>query len=115
MASEYYNQIVGEKLSAVVFVLDYHQLQFDGSSLTILNPITVASGGSIVVVGEDQFRNRLCEQIAKIVRRVGCKEGDAFTIEFEDGSAISVTLKDDDYGGLEAVIFHGRNELCAVI
>lgn len=27
---EYFNQIVGEKLSAVVFVLDYYQLQFDG-------------------------------------------------------------------------------------
>ena len=115
MNSEYYDQIVGEKLSAVVFVLDYHQLQFDGPSFTILNPITVTSGVSSVVVGEDQFRNRLCEQIAKIVRRVECKEGDALMIEFEDDSVISVSLKDKDNSGPEAVIFYGHNDLCVVI
>ena len=115
MDSECYNQVIGEKLSAVVFVLDYHQLQFDGSGFTILNPITVTSGVSSVVIGEDQFRNRLCEQIAKIVSRVECEEGDALIIEFEDGSTISVSLKDKDYRGPEAVIFHGRDDLCAVI
>ena len=35
MNFDYLNQIVGEKLSAVVFVMDYHQLQFDGPSFTI--------------------------------------------------------------------------------
>jgi hypothetical protein len=115
MDSEYYNQIIGEKLSAVVFVLDYHQLQFDGPSFTILNPITVTTGSSSVVVGEDQFRNRLCEQIAKIVRRIECNEGDALMLEFEDGSTISVSLKEKDYGGTEAVIFYGHNDLCVVI
>jgi hypothetical protein len=110
-----YNQIIGEKLSAVVFVLDYHQLQFDGPSFTILNPITVIAGGSSVVVGEDQFRNHLCEQIAKIVSCVVFREGDALIIEFEDGSMISVSLKEEDYVGPEAVIFHGHNDLCAVV
>jgi hypothetical protein len=115
MASEYYNQVIGEKLSAVVFVLDYHQLQFDGPSFTILNPITVTSGSSGVAAGADQFRNRLCEQITKIVRRVECNEGDALTIEFEDNSSISVSLKDKDYSGPEAVIFRGHGDLCVAI
>lgn len=115
MDSEPYNQVIGEKLSAVVFVLDYHQLQFDGPSFTILNTITVTSGGSGVVEGEDQFRNRLCEQIAKIVSRVECRERDALIIEFEDGSTISVSLKAEDYTGPEAVIFYGNNDLPVVI
>ncbi len=68
-----------------------------------------------MTAGEDQFRNRLCEQIAKIVRRADCKEGDALVIEFEDTSTISVSLKDEDYGGPEAIIFNGHNGLCAVI
>ena len=115
MDYEYFSQIVGEKLSAVVFVLDYHQLQFDGPGLTILNPITVTSNGSSVTVGEDQFRNRLCEQITKIVKRADCKEGDALVVEFEDSSTISVSLKDEDYSGPEAIIFYGHNDLCGVI
>ncbi len=115
MDSKYFSQIIGEKLSAVVFVLDYHQLQIDGPSLTILNPITVASDGSSVAVGEDQFRNRLCEQIAKIVRRADCKEGDALVVEFEDDWTISVSLKNEDYNVPEAVIFRGHNALCVVI
>ena len=109
MDSECYEQVIGEKLSAVVFVLDYHQLQFDGPTFTILNPITVTSRGSSMAVGEDQFRNRLCEQIAKVVRRVECREGDALVIEFEDRSTISVSLKDEDYTVPEAVIFQGDN------
>jgi hypothetical protein len=114
MDSEYYNQIIGEKLSAVVFVLDYHQLQFDGASFTILNPITVTSGGSSVLVGEDQFRNRLCEQIAKIVKRVEWTEGKAVVIEFEDGSTVSVSLKAEDYTGPEGVMFYGHDDQCVV-
>ena len=115
MSFEYFNQIVGEKLSAVVFVLDYHQLQFDGPALTILNPIAVISNGSSVTVGEDQFRNRLCEQIAKIVKNVICRENDSLLIEFEDGSKISVSLRSEDYVGAEAIIFHGNDNLMAVI
>ena len=115
MGFEYFNQIVGEKLSAVVFILDYHQLQFDGPGLTILNPITVFSNGSSVAEGEDQFRNRLCEQIAKVVKSVTCMENESLIIEFEDGSKISVSLKDEDYVGPEAIVFHGNDNLLAAI
>ena len=115
MDSECFNQIIGEKLSAVVFVLDYHQLQFDGPAFTILNPITVASNSSSVAVGEDQFRNRLCEQIAKVVKRVECKEGDSLVVEFEHVLVNLLSLKEEDYGGPEAVIFRGNNDVWAVI
>ena len=115
MSFEYLNQIVGEKLSAVVFVLDYHQLQFDGPTFTILNPITVISNDSGVAVGEDQFRNRLCAQIAKIVRSVIYTENDSLVVEFEDGSKISVSLQPEDYVGPEAIVFHGNDNLLAVI
>jgi hypothetical protein len=115
MSSEYFNQIIGEKLSAVVFVLDYHQLQFDGCGFTILNPITVTSNGWAVAVGDDQFRNRLCDQIAKIVRRVEYNENDSLVIEFEDGSTVSISLKVEDYCGPEAIIFNGLDNQCVVI
>lgn len=115
MSSEYFNPIIGEKLSAVVFVLDYHQLQFDGPGFTILNPITVTSNGSSVPEGDDQFRNRLCDQIAKIVKRVDYKENDSLVIEFEDGSIISISLKAEDYCGPEAIIFYGVDNQSVVV
>ena len=115
MDFDYLNQIVGEKLSAVVFILDYHQLQFDGPALTILNPITVTSGQSSESTGSNQFRNRLCEQVSKIVKNAKCTEGDSLMIEFEDGSVISISLKDEDYAGPEAIIFRGNNDVCDVI
>ena len=115
MSIEYLNQIIGEKLSAVVFVLEYHQLQFDGPVFTILNPIIVTSSGSFVTVGDNQFRNRICDQIAKIVKRVDYNKDDSLVIEFEDGSTISVSLKAEDYSGPEAVIFNGIRNQCVVI
>jgi hypothetical protein len=36
-------------------------------------------------------------------------------VEFEDSSTISVSLKEEDYSGAEAVIFYGHNDLWAVI
>ena len=115
MDFSYLNQIVGEKLSAVVFVMDYHQLQFDGPSFTILNPITVTSGGSSVSTGDDQFRNRLCEQIAKVVKRAACTDGDSLIVEFEDDSTISISLKAEDYTVPEAIIFRGNDDEWDVI
>lgn len=115
MGFSYLNQIVGEKLSAVVFVMDYHQLQFDGPGFTILNPITVTSGRSSVSTGDDRFRNRLCEQIAKVVKRATCAEGDSSTIEFEDDSTKSISLKAEDYTGPEAIILTGNDNVWDVI
>ena len=115
MDFDYLNQIVGEKLSAVVFILDYHQLQFDGPALTILNPITILSGPLSESTGSNQFRNRLCEQISKVVKNAKCVEGDSLVIEFEDGCVISISLKSEDYVGPEAIIFQGKDHVWDVI
>jgi hypothetical protein len=97
---------IGEKLSAVTFVLDYWQLQFDGPMMTALTHIEVCTNGCIVRDGDDQFRNRLCGQIGKIVERVD-QTPEAITIRFADNSLISISLRDQDYRGPEAAIFHG--------
>ena len=96
-------QIVGEQLSGVTFVMDYLQLQFNPPPIiSVYTPVTVSSNGKAWSSGDDQFRNRLCEQITKIVKSVVIRDGEAFLITFEDGSTVSLSLKPSDYVGPEA-------------
>lgn len=102
--------MVGEQLSAVVFVMDYVQLQFNSSStVTVLTPITVIPPGSSLAVrsGDDQFRNRLCEQIAKIMSNASVTS-EEFRIVFEDQTMISISLRAEDCPGPESIIIYGR-------
>ena len=114
--SPHCNQIVGEQLSGVTFVMDYLQLQFNPPpTINAYTPVTVISGGSTCVSGDDQFRNRLCEQITKIVKTVTVRDEEAFVIEFEDGAVISISLRPADYVGPEALEFVGRDDVWMVI
>ncbi len=103
---EPFESLIGEKLSAITFVLDYWQLQFDGPSISAFTRLEVSVGGSVLRDGDDQFRNVICGQIGKIVLQVALVQPEAFTVLFEDQSSISVSLKWQDYRGPEAMIFH---------
>lgn len=46
---DYFSRMVGEQLSAVTFVMDYLQLQFDAYFLTVLTPL-------VVLLGEQSYR-----------------------------------------------------------
>jgi hypothetical protein len=105
-----YQQIIGEQLSAVTFVMDYLQLQFNPPpTINVYTPLTVRCGDVVVISGDDQFRNKICEQIAKIVKSVEIKDEEAFLIVFEDASEISISLKPEDYIGPEALEFWDRD------
>ena len=108
-------QIVGEQLSAVTFVQDYVQLQFDGPILNALTVVTVATPRERARSGDDQFRNLLCSCITKRVSHVEVREREALSIHLADGFSISVSLRDEDYCCPEAVNFRGRNDEIMVI
>jgi hypothetical protein len=113
---ELYQQLIGERLSGVTFVLDYLQLQFDPPpTLNVYTSVTVVSGGRSARQGDDQFRNLLCDQIPKVVRSVVVERDSEFRITFEDGSAISISLRSEDYRGAEAIYFQGRENQWNVI
>jgi len=113
---EVFQQIVGEQLSGVTFVMDYLQLQFNPPpTINVYTPLTVFSHGEFVRSGDDQFRNRLCEQITKIVKSVSVVPGDALKITFQDGSVIAASLKESDYRCAEAINFQGRGNRWDVI
>jgi hypothetical protein len=102
-------EIVGKRLSAVVFVMDYVQLQFDPPpTVTALTPITITSAtGPAVTSGDDSFRNRLCGRIGKTVANVTIA-GEAFRIVFEDLIAIEISMRAEDCPGAESIIVNGR-------
>jgi hypothetical protein len=105
-----YQQIIGEQLSGVTFVMDYLQLQFNPPpTINVYTPLTVRRDDVTVTSGDDQFRNKICEQIMKIVKSVEIKDEEAFLIGFEDGSEISISLKPEDYVGPEALVFWDRD------
>jgi hypothetical protein len=108
--------VVGRRLSAVTFILDYIQLQFDPPpTINALTPVTVRSGDRRAISGEETFRNLLCEQIPKTVRSVSLIDGEALIISFEDSSSISLSLRKQDYVVPEAINVYGRDHLCIVI
>ena len=104
---EFYNELIGEQLSAVTFVQDYFQLWFDGPGINVMNPTTVQSGQASSKSWDSEFRNMLCFQITKIVERFEIKDRESFSIIFEDYSTITVSIFPDDYTGPEAVYIHG--------
>ncbi len=103
---DYLKRIVGSKLSAITFVLDYYQFQFDGPLFNVLTPVTFISGSNQTRSGEDQFRNRVCAQIGKIVHGITIHENKELVITFEDDSQLLFSLQEKDYPGPEAVIFN---------
>ncbi|MBV8696752.1 hypothetical protein [Bradyrhizobium sp.] len=109
-----FDGIVGEKLSAITFVLNYWQLQFDGSTINALTRMEVISNRKALRDGEDQFRNLICEQIGKIVVDVTPAKSEAFVIAFEDGSSISISLRAEDYVGPEALVFYGSDRTIVI-
>ena len=110
----FYNCIVGEKLSAITFVMDYWQLQFDGPTLNALTQVKVSADGSVLRDGDDQFRNLICGQIGKIVAEVEIANSESFAITFEDRSSISISLKAEDFVGPEAIVFYSSGQTAVI-
>ncbi|CAN5488360.1 hypothetical protein BH10ACI1_BH10ACI1_06890 [soil metagenome] len=99
------SHLIGEQLSAVVFVMDYLQLQFNGAILTVLNPISVKVNNKKYQLGDLAFRDSLCERISHIVKNVLLSE-DRLKIDFNDSSVFIISLKADDYSNAEAINFN---------
>ena len=84
--------LIGEQLSAVQFIQDYLQLHFDGHGLTCYIWPEVYLKNQKFKFGNIEYRNKLCELIAKIVKTVTIIENDLLTIEFADNSRINLSL-----------------------
>jgi hypothetical protein len=94
--------IIGEELVAVEFVEDYLQLRFGAPLLRLFDWPHVLFPDFSVAYGEPEYRNALCAQIGDKVATASLEEGDALTIEFENGTVFGLSLREEDVDGPES-------------
>ena len=95
--------IVGEQISAVMFVRDYLQLSFDGPGFAVLCPAQIQTPTNSAKYGENGFRDQICGAIGHIVKSV-IVDDRAVSIEF-DGYKIVLDLSGSPIGP-ERLIFN---------
>jgi hypothetical protein len=94
--------IEGQELTAVEFVSDYVRLRFDGPMLTLYAWPHMLLEDFSIAFGQPEYRNALCAQIGEMVAKANLKELDSLTIEFESGTVIALSLREEDLDGPEA-------------
>jgi hypothetical protein len=94
--------IEGQELSAVEFVGDYLRLRFDGPMLTLYAWPHVLLADFSIAYGEPEYRNALCAQIGEMVAKAALEELEALTVEFESGTVIALSLREEELDGPEA-------------
>jgi hypothetical protein len=101
--------LVGEQLSSVEFVQDYVQLRFAGPCLTIYSPAhTVTTNGFSVGWGRPGYRDALCNLITHKAREIKFLP-EKLSLIFDDDSVWSLSLRDSDYRGPEALMLTDEN------
>ncbi len=94
--------VIGEELKAVEFVEDFLQLRFDAPLFVLHEWPHVLLADFSVAYGEPEYRNALCAQIGEKVVQASLEEGDALTIEFENGTVFGLSLREEDLDAPEA-------------
>ncbi len=98
--------IEGQELTAVEFVEDYLRLRFGdsgaGPMLTLYAWPHILLSDFSIAYGEPEYRNALCAQMGEMVAKASLEEMDALTVEFESGTAIALSLREEDLDGPEA-------------
>ena len=92
----------GQELSSVEFLADYLRLRFDGPMLTLYAWPHVLLADFSIAFGEPEYRNALCAQIGESVATAKLEELDSLTVEFESGTVIALSLREEDLDGPES-------------
>lgn len=95
----------GQELTAVEFVADFLRLRWDGPLLTLYAWPHVLLADFSIAFGEPEYRNALCSQIGEIVGTAKLEELDSLTVEFESGTVIALSLREEDLDGPESGSF----------
>jgi hypothetical protein len=92
----------GQELTAVEFVQDFLRLRFDGPMLTLYAWPHVLLPDFSLGYGEPEYRNGLCAQIGEMVAKASLEELEALTVEFESGTVIALSLREEELSGPQA-------------
>ena len=98
-------ELKGREISAVTFVRDYLQLQFDGPFINFFVWPQVLQGRTMFDFNRLGYRDVLCELIGKTVGGVIERREEKLQLFLTDGSLVEVSLLLKDRRGPEAVLF----------
>lgn len=91
------DSLSGDRLSSVEFVHEHVQLRFEEALLTLyVWPEIADAEGISIGFGQPSYRDALCSTIDEAVASADFNEGDALTIEFENGTVLALSLRDED-------------------
>lgn len=103
-----FDQLSGMELSAVTFVRDYIQLQFNPPPiLNIISYITLRTATGIISQNEPAFPGAIIAQIGKSITSIAFSRDQFFSLVFTDDSQITISLIPQDYVGAEALQYIG--------
>ena len=94
--------VIGRRLTAVVFIHDYLQFDFDGPCLTALNVPTIQRDDVLLARGQNGYCDAVCAQIGVTVGKIGMA-GQQLEIRFANGAIVRISLAESDYTGPEAI------------
>ena len=86
------NILIGEKLSSVIFVMDYLQIDFDGNRFTFNVWPKIMVQGTLTEFGSFEYRNILCSLIGSKISQVELIEYVHLRLTFTNKDTITVSL-----------------------
>lgn len=96
----------GEELTAVEFVERFLQLRFGESLLRLyVWPDVADADGISIAFGEPGYRDALCSLIGETAETAALEEGRSLTVEFENGTLLAMSLREEDVDTTEAGSF----------
>jgi hypothetical protein len=97
--------LAGEVLSAVCFVHDYIEFDFDGPVLRALTPVTVTVAGQRWTSPQPGYRDALCSIIGATVSTVELQEGIEIAVRFGTEAELRISLREGASPSGEAAHF----------
>jgi hypothetical protein len=88
--------IEGVEMSSVEFAAEFVRLRFDGPALTMYSKPHLLFTEFSIAFGEPEYRNALCSLIGEQVTKASFEEGESLTIEFDNGSVVALSLREED-------------------
>lgn len=100
--------IKGEYLSSVTFVMDYLQLDFSGYGFNMYSWPFVTVSGKTLSDKDPEYKNALCGFIGQVVEQVDEYLDKGLTLRFADEFCINLPLKvAPDFSSPEVATFNG--------
>ena len=95
----------GRQLSAVVFVQDYIQLQFDGATINAYVWPNIALENRVIGPDTPGYRDALCGQIGKLVIEGVEEPEQGLALVLSNGTVVEISLREKDRTSAEAALF----------